>query len=95
MSDFDLIEKGLCPNGCGSLTILKKPISKLLLIPEDLCDLGQLEGTETPMDMFGYVTAVCSECGFVLSTEPNWEYDYDEGKWRKCSEQPTSEVSRQ
>lgn len=85
MSSFDKIDTGLCPNDCGELSLFEKPVSVLLLLPEDLCTLGELEGTETPMDMFGYLVAVCSKCGFVLSTSPTWEYDYDNHKWVRTS----------
>lgn len=85
MNYFDKVKKGQCPNDCGDLTILKKPISKLYLIPEDLCDLGELEGAETPEDMFGYIVAVCSECGYILGTSPTYEYDYDASKWVRIS----------
>lgn len=89
MNSFEKIRNGNCPNDCGPLTILKKPIAKLYLIPEDLCDLGKLEGTETPEDMFGYITAICSECGFLLGTPPTWGYDYDSYEWRRSSESET------
>lgn len=91
MNSFDKMNKGLCPNDCGEMTIFEKPVSKLLMIPEDLCDLGKLEGTETPMDMFGYIVAACSKCGFVLSTPPTWEYDYDEYKWVRISSEGKTE----
>ena len=86
MSSFDKINKGECPNDCGPLTVLKKPISKLLLISEDLCDLGGLEGIETPMDMFGHILGVCPECGFIVGTPPTYEYDYDIHQWVPSSE---------
>lgn len=86
---FEKIQKGQCPNGCGDLIILKKPISKLLLIPEDLCDLGRLEGADTPMDMFGYITAICPECSFILGTPSTYEYDHEAFEWRRSSQEAT------
>ncbi len=83
---FKKMEKGLCPNDCGSLTILKKPVAILYLLSEDLCSLGKLEGTETPEDMFGYIMAVCPECGFVGTRPPTYEYDYDNYEWRISGE---------
>jgi len=73
-----------CPNGHGPLVFLKKPIAILYLLPEDICDLAELEGTETPEEMFGYIIAVCQECGFIYTTAPAYEYDYDSAKWRRC-----------
>lgn len=83
MSSLDLIEKGFCPNGCGELTWLKKPHAILYLIPEDLCE--PLEGVDTPEDMFGFIKALCSECGFIASTPPTHEYDYELEGWFRIS----------
>jgi hypothetical protein len=89
MSSLDLIPKGLCPNKCGDLTILKKPVAILYLLSEDLLSLGDLEGTETPESMFGYIKALCPECGFVGVIPPTHEYDYENGKWRISTEEAT------
>lgn len=76
-----MTDRNNCPNGCGLITILKKPMAILFLLPEDVCELSHLEGTETPEHMFGYVVGVCQECGFVWTTAPTYEYNYDEYKW--------------
>lgn len=89
MSDFDKIEKGLCPNNCGGLNFFWKPIPLLHLLPEDILDLAQLEGVETPDDMFGYLVGVCAKCGFMLSSPPTYEYDYDNYKWIRISSDST------
>ena len=89
MSSFEKMRNGLCPNDCGPLTILKRPIPKLHLVPEDLCD--PLEGVETPEDMFGYITAICPECSFILGTPPTYYYNYDLGIWKKIKRQPSDE----
>ena len=83
------LKEGKCPNAHGDLVFPKHPISILLLLSEDLCTVAELEGTETPEGMFGYVVAFCPECGFVATTDPSHEYDYDEGKWRTCSDTAT------
>jgi hypothetical protein len=70
-----------CPNKCGNLTILERPVSVLHLLSEDLIDLGDLEGTETPEGMFGYIRIICSKCGFVGMNPPTHEYDYENAKW--------------
>ena len=74
-------ERGECPNAHGPLVIFKKPPAILHLLSEDLLDVGELMGTETPEDMFGRIIAVCQECGFVATTPPNHEYNYEQGKW--------------
>ncbi len=76
-------EKGECPNAHGPLVIFKKPPPILHLLSEDMLDVANLMGEEdTPEHMFGYLLAVCQECGFVLSSAPSYEYNYDLGKWR-------------
>lgn len=75
-----------CPNECGPMTILKKPMAILFLLPEDVCELSHLEGTETPENMFGYVIGVCQECGFVLTTSPSYFYNYDDHKQKSLQD---------
>lgn len=70
-----------CPNKCGPLNILKKPMAILYLLPEDVLDMCDLEGTHTPENMFGHLLGVCGECGFTLLTTPIVERDYDNGIW--------------
>ncbi len=86
MSILEKIQIGKCPNNCGDLTVLKKPVAILHLLSEDLCTLGKLEGTETPEDMFGYIMVICPECGFVGTRPPTYEYDYDNYEWRRSEE---------
>lgn len=58
----------VCPNKCGKLTILMKPISILYVTPVELLE-EFYEGHDTPEDLFGYIIAVCDKCGFFLGTE--------------------------
>jgi len=55
-------EKGRCPNDCGDIIKLKKPIDIVTLLNEcaleDWMELGCL----------GCIVAICPECGFVLTT---------------------------
>lgn len=85
---FKKIANGLCPNDCGPLTILKKPVAILYLLSEDICDIIGLNGIETPEHMFGYILVVCPECGFIGTRPPTYEYDYDRGKWGKSEGPP-------
>jgi len=72
MSAFERINRGECPNGDGLLTVLKKPIEILYLIPSEVLELAQ-EYANMRMDVsgipdnLGKIVAVCSECGFVAS----------------------------
>ena len=91
MSSLGLIPQGLCPNECGPLIVMKKPISILHFLSEDLCSLGDLEGTETPESMFGYIKAVCPECGFAGVLAPTHEYDFENAKWCKSTKCTTDE----
>jgi len=71
-----------CPNKCGPMTLFKKPPAILFLLPEDICDKAELdEALETPEHMFGYILGVCPECGFILTSAPSYEYDWDDHKW--------------
>ena len=83
---LEKIKKGECPSGHGPLILFKHPIAILYLLSEDLCSIGELEGTETPEDMFGYILGICQECGFIVTTSPNYEYDWDYSKWVRVSE---------
>lgn len=65
MSKLGVIEQGNCPNGHGDMIFFKHPIDILYHIPEEL--LESYEGKDTPPGMFGYIAAICQECGFVLS----------------------------
>ena len=67
MSSTELIQIGDCPNGHGEMVFFNKPIDVLYHIPEDLMD--PLEGLDTPPGMYGYIAAICQECGFTLSLE--------------------------
>jgi len=89
VSKLDRLEEGLCPNACGDLIVLKKPVSVLHLLSEDLCDIAELEGTETPEGMFGYIKVICPECGFVGMIAPTHEYDYENAKWRNSGDSKT------
>ncbi len=68
VSKFDMKEHGQCRNACGALTLLKKPIPILHMIPTELVE--HLSGKETPDGMYGYLAGVCPECGFVLISGP-------------------------
>ena len=74
-------ELGICPNAHGPLVILKHPIRIANLLPEDMLDVANLMGTDTPDTFLGCVIAFCQECGFVASTSPTHEYNYDLGAW--------------
>ena len=76
-----MTDRESCPNKCGPMTFLKKPVAILFLLPEDVCELAELEEAETPEHMFGYVVGVCQECGFVFTTAPSHEYNYDTHEW--------------
>lgn len=67
MNKMELIEHGLCPNGHGEMVYFKKPIDILYQIPEELCE--HLEGQDSQPGMYGYIVAVCQDCGFVLKVE--------------------------
>ena len=67
MSSLEPIQIGDCPNGHGEMVFFNKPIDILYYIPEDLMD--PLEGVDTPPSMYGYIAAICQECGFTLSLE--------------------------
>lgn len=67
MNSNELLKHGMCPNGHGDLVFFKKPIDILYHIPEDLTE--PLEGVDTPPGMFGYIAAICQECGFILTLE--------------------------
>lgn len=88
-----MTDRSDCPNKCGPMTLLKKPMAILYLLPEDVCELSHLEGTETPEHMFGYVLGVCQECGFTLSSMPSYEYNYDEHKWESLQRSEKTEAS--
>lgn len=64
MSDFDLIEYGKCPNNHGEMFFFNHPIDIITIIPDDVVDL---EGTDA--GDFGYIVAICQECGFVLTLQ--------------------------
>ena len=67
MNSFDLIKHGMCPNEHGDMVFFKTPIDLLYHIPEEL--LEPYEGKETPSGMFGYISAICQECGFTLGVK--------------------------
>lgn len=67
MSSLELIEVGDCPNGHGEMVFFNYPIDILYQIPEDLME--PLEGVDTPPGMYGYIVAICQECGFTLGLE--------------------------
>jgi len=67
MTNLDLIDYGKCPNGHGDMVFFKHPIDILYHIPVELLD--EYEGKDTPPGMFGYIAAICQECGFTLSLE--------------------------
>jgi len=65
---YDPGEAVVCP-ACGhKLTILKNRIGLLYLIPTDVAEEA-LEGKETNEEDFGYIAAVCEECGFNITTD--------------------------
>lgn len=72
MGAYDKINRELCPNGCGELTVFKKPITILYLIPDELL-ITLYEGVELSEDSFGHIIAHCDKCGFNLSTTPKEE----------------------
>ncbi len=57
-----------CPNDCGYLTLLKKRVPMLHLVPEDLLEYAEGEEGE-----YGYLACVCPECGFVLVVDEETE----------------------
>ena len=70
MGNFDKILKGLCPNDCGELTKIKKPIPIWQLLPmEALEGVGEYL-TEQAYEEFENtsLTFLCSECGFALTS---------------------------
>ena len=67
MNSFELIERGECPNGHGNMIYFNHPISILHILPEELLD--DLNGVDTPDNMYGYLAAICQECGFVLTVK--------------------------
>lgn len=67
MSKMELIDYGECPNGHGDMIFFKHPIDILYHIPIELMD--EYEGKDTPPGMFGYISAICQECGFTLTLE--------------------------
>jgi len=69
----------LCPNQCGSLTILKRRQAILYMVPMELIE--NLENCSE--EMYGYIAGVCPECGFILITD-NKEEGTQLGKCREC-----------
>ena len=67
MDTFELLDHGKCPNGHGDMVYFNHPISILHILPEEL--LEDLEGVDTPDNMYGYLAAICQECGFVLTVK--------------------------
>ena len=55
-----------CPNGCGALTVIEKPQSVGLMLPEEVEELLP------PLELENYPTlrAVCPKCGFVALEPP-------------------------
>lgn len=90
-------ELGICPNAHGPLVILNHPIEIGSLLPEDMLDVANLMGTDTPDSFLGSITAFCQKCGFVASTPPTHEYNSFLGEWEipETEEDQTSEGSRQ
>lgn len=68
-SIFSIIENRTCPNHCGKLTFLKKPIKIAHLLPEEFI--------ESDEDRYGQISAICLKCGFTL-TETRSEKDFRE-----------------
>lgn len=67
MNMWELIEHGECPNEHGNMIYFNHPIDILHILPEELIE--PLEGKETPPGMFGYIAAICQECGFQLKVQ--------------------------
>jgi len=65
VSKFDKMKQGMCPNRCGSLTIMKRRQAIMYMIPMELIE--ELENKSE--GMYGYVAGVCPECGFILITD--------------------------
>ena len=65
VSKFNKMRQGMCPNRCGSLTILKRRQAIMYMIPMELIE--ELENKSE--GMYGYVAGVCPECGFILITD--------------------------
>ena len=86
------LKEGKCPNAHGPLVIPKHPIAILYLLSEDLCSVAELEGAETPEGMFGYVIGFCPECGFVATTAPSHEYNYETCEWRLRTSEKKEDV---
>jgi len=93
LSDLKLINYGKCPNDHEDMVFFNHPIDILYHVPEDLME--PLEGKDTPPGMYGYIVAICQECGFILSLERidnlheylSWLKDY-----RSSSDSPPKEV---
>lgn len=69
MGIYEKLEQGLCPNECGKIQKLEKPIAILYVVPPDLLEL-LYEGHDTPENIFGHILAHCDKCGFNLTTAP-------------------------
>ena len=69
--NIDTGEKVGCPNGCGLLVILKKRIPIQNLFNEEVFDavLMDPELNQAEAAAFGYLAALCPECGFAATTE--------------------------
>lgn len=63
-------EEFQCPNKDGMLIFPKRRIPILHLLPELLMDkvCEDIELSNVPEEAFEYITAICPECGFCLTT---------------------------
>ena len=76
MSSSDLMRKGLCPNECGPLTIIKKPPNTIQILPMELFEIlieyqerNPQEAAELEQIMNEtFLVGICPECGFCLQT---------------------------
>lgn len=70
MDLFDDIQKGICPNGCGELSILKVPIYVWEQCPMEVLEAYyESQAGKDDEEDFDHIAivAICTKCSFVLS----------------------------
>lgn len=76
MNEFDLMRTAKCPNKCGDLTVLKKPINTFQVLPMELIDIiieYQEHNPDEAKELEQIITqtnivSLCMECGFILQS---------------------------
>lgn len=76
MDAYDEMRKGLCPNKCGELNFIGKPISTFQVLPSELIDIIIEYQERNPIEAEyleqiitnTHIIAICAKCGFCLQT---------------------------